>query len=173
MRKIFLITLILLTVLVSSSSVLAEKTFVFSESSKPVLQAMELSLKSNSLSYLYTFQSEERDLTFRDYSKSDSLKLKNPNTALFYAAVPGFIVHGVGHFYAGKEKTAALLFVTELAGIALVSYSIYLGMGEIESEDTDKDYFVGLSGLILFAGSWMYDMIGAPKVVKKHNELVS
>lgn len=149
----------------------AENTLVFSDSSKPILQAMELSLKSNSLSYLYAMQSEKENSTYEEYKQSDTLKLKNPNTALFYAAVPGFLIHGAGHFYAGKSKTGIILLATgTVGGIMIVAGGI--GAGLPEGSNNTGPVITILSGGFLFFGSWFYDMFKAPKIVKEQNEQI-
>ncbi|MDH4222977.1 MAG: hypothetical protein OEV55_05485 [candidate division Zixibacteria bacterium] len=172
MRKIFLITLILLTVLVSSSSVLAEETIVFSESNKPVLQAMKLSLKSNSLSYLYTMQSTNEDLAYKDNKSPDSLKLKDPREALFYAILPGFIVHGAGHFYAGKPKTGAFLVVGEVIGAGLIFLAGLASMPDNNTSSSGGVDAIAFIGVSLFAVTWLYDIVESPFVVKRNNQRI-
>jgi hypothetical protein len=86
--------------------------------------------------------------------------------------VPGIVVHGAGHFYAGKKMTSALLFGAELGGVALVFYGVNLGIGEMDSERTATPNVVAAGGAALFLGSWIYDIIGAPLTIVKENEKI-
>jgi hypothetical protein len=104
---------------------------------------------------------------------SDSLKLKSPNLALTYAVIPGVIVHGAGHFYAGKKKTGAVLLVTGVAGAALATVSGFgQGLSHMDGGNSAPDfgYFLMAAGFGLFLGSWVYDMVGAPLAVQKYNK---
>jgi TM2 domain-containing membrane protein YozV len=101
-------------------------------------------------------------------NKTSSLKLKNPYMAIFYSVVPGLLIHGSGHFYAGKTNTGYLLLGTEAAGLLL----LYLGFenafgGPAYQNDAD---IMGWTGFALFSGSWIYDAIGSPIAVKKQNQ---
>ena len=96
----------------------------------------------------------------------DSLKLRNPYMAIFYSFVPGIIVHGSGHFYAGDSRTGTRLLLAEAAGGGLIFVGIVLTMAGVQTEAG----FAVLSGAILFVGSWVYDVVRSPLVVKKHNK---
>jgi hypothetical protein len=106
-----------------------------------------------------------------DSAKVDSLKLsklKSPWIAFGIALVPGAIGHGLGHFYAGKNRTAGLLFGAEVAGGFLLYISSLSAFGGPPYQnETD---LMALTGIILFAGSWVYDVIGSPIAVKKKNQ---
>ena len=88
---------------------------------------------------------------------SDSLKLKDPNMALLYAVIPGVLIHGSGHFYAGKTTTGAVLLGSELVGGTMFYYALWGGGS-----------FLAAGG-VLFFGSWIYDLVGAPHAVQKAN----
>ena len=55
----------------------------------------------------------------------DSLKLKDPNMAVLYAVIPGVVIHGSGHFYAGKMGTGAVLLGCGAAGATIFYYGIW------------------------------------------------
>jgi hypothetical protein len=100
--------------------------------------------------------------------RTDSIKLKDPNMAVFYAIVPGILVHGTGYFYAGKTKTGLLLLETEVAGgvfmfMALASAFRAPGQHQLEAD------LMAWTGAILFGGSWVYDVIGSSIAVKMEN----
>jgi len=102
----------------------------------------------------------------------DSLRLKDPNKAFIYALVPGFIVHGTGHFYAGETTTGWILVAGEVLSLPLLAYAIGVGIGESTNESTSSSdaEIVGIFAGTLFMGTWIYDVIGAPLAVRKHNE---
>jgi len=104
---------------------------------------------------------------------SDSLKLKNPNLALAYAVIPGFIVHGAGHFYAGRRTTGIVLLASELVGCTFFTVgALDQAVSQLEgahSSDGVSGEGLVVIGAILFVGSWTYDIIGAPLAVQKYN----
>jgi TM2 domain-containing membrane protein YozV len=105
---------------------------------------------------------------------SDSLRLKNPNLALAYAVIPGFIVHGAGHFYAGRRTTGIVLLACEVVGCTFFTVgALDQAVSHLEdAHPSDGASGEGLIviGTILFVGSWTYDMIGAPLAVQKYNQ---
>jgi hypothetical protein len=101
----------------------------------------------------------------------DSLKLKDPNMALLYAVIPGVLIHGSGHFYAGKTKTGAVLLGSELVGGTFFSIGVVgKGMSQLEGGEPWKygNVFMAFGGFLFF-GSWIYDIIGAPLAVQREN----
>ncbi|MFH1336452.1 MAG: hypothetical protein ABII96_08035 [Candidatus Zixiibacteriota bacterium] len=98
----------------------------------------------------------------------NSYKTKSSYVALFYSFVPGIIVHGSGHFYAGKTNTGYLLLGTEAAGLLLLYMGFEVAFGG-SAYQTDAD-LMGWTGLALFSGSWLYDIIGSPIAVHKRNK---
>ncbi|MCJ7497692.1 MAG: hypothetical protein MUO78_06115, partial [candidate division Zixibacteria bacterium] len=115
---------------------------------------------------LYTQGSSRTDSNYKAYTQPDSLKLKNPNTALFYAAIPGFFVHGAGHFYANKPEIGSLLFISGMLGLGVYLKGSMTGLGE--NAKTNGGTLMA-TGAILFLGSWIYDMIKAPQIIEEQN----
>ena len=100
-----------------------------------------------------------------------SRELKDAGVAFLYAAGPGFLVHGAGHFYAGKTKTGAVLLGSEVVGGALLFIGGFgKGVSQMEGGEPWKygDILMVFGGMLFF-GSWIYDMIGAPLAVQKEN----
>lgn len=116
-------------------------------------------------------------------SKRKVLTKKSPFVALFLALVPGFFIHGLGHFYAGKPLIGSVLLICGvvgtvmlITGIVMVWFSgAILSPGIIVSILTGTNIFVSETvtgmvlgvelikyGSILFIGSWWIDIIGAP-----------
>jgi hypothetical protein len=95
---------------------------------------------------------------------------KDPSKAFLIALLPGSLVHGAGHFYAGKTTTGLLLLGSELLGAAFVLGGTSTGWGR--SSPTREGFAVALAGGTLFFGSWIYDMIKSPLIVQKQNRLL-
>lgn len=95
----------------------------------------------------------------------DSLKLKDPSLALFYAVIPGLVLHGSGHMYAGEVPTAIILFGCELVGAGV---AIMGALSQIEGPSEPGQTTV-LIGSVVFWGTWIYDFVGSPMVVNKKN----
>ena len=98
-------------------------------------------------------------------------KQKDPGKALVYALVPGLVVHGAGHFYAGDKTAGWVLAGGEILGLCLIAY--YLGVRNeqkpMESTLNDEAETIGYFGVGLFVGTWIYDVIGAPVAVQREN----
>lgn len=103
---------------------------------------------------------------------SDSLKLKDPNMAIFYAFIPGIVVHGSGHFYAGRKVTGWILVGGEILSLGMCTYAVGAGLGESMSGSSSNinDDIAAILGGTLFFGTWIYDLIGAPLAVQKDNQ---
>ncbi|MEE2786140.1 MAG: hypothetical protein VX589_02305 [Myxococcota bacterium] len=80
------------------------------------------------------------------------------------AVIPGSIVHGLGHFYLGESVTAWTLFAAEVLGIGLMIGGAYLGASSDAGRGSiELSKILSHSGLILFSGSWIADVIGSFK----------
>jgi len=102
--------------------------------------------------------------------RTDSMKLKDPKMAVFYAIIPGIVVHGSGHFYAGKTKTGFLLLGAEAAGGLLMFTALGFAIRGPAYEHQLETDLLAWTGAMLFGGSWIYDVIGSPIAVKKENQ---
>jgi hypothetical protein len=77
---------------------------------------------------------------------------------------PGFLVHGLGHFYVGDRAGGVKLLVAELAGISLLVADVLIGAATNESGTWGAPRQVlRHAGIVLFVGSWAADVIGAFK----------
>jgi len=86
------------------------------------------------------------------------------------ALVPGAIIHGAGHFYAGKIGTGFVLLGSELVGTGLIAVGLVGGIETITGKPREGWVIELEAGLVLFVGSWIYDIIGSPIVVMKSNK---
>ncbi|MGB8657488.1 MAG: hypothetical protein WCE90_06845 [Candidatus Zixiibacteriota bacterium] len=99
------------------------------------------------------------------------IKLKDPNMAIFYAIVPGTVVHGAGHFYAGRKATGWILFGGEVLSLGIFTYAVGSGFAEAMggSNSNIDDDIAAILGGTLFLGTWIYDLFDAPLAVERHN----
>jgi len=106
--------------------------------------------------------------------RTNSTKLKNPNMAIFYAVVPGFLVHGAGHFYAGEKTTGWMLVAGEGLSLGMMTYAVGAGFAEAMggSDSSNDDDMIGIAGAILFISNWVYDLAGSPVAVQKRNRKI-
>lgn len=103
-------------------------------------------------------------------ARAPAQRRKSPAAALGIAAVPGALLHGAGNYYAGDRRTGAILFLSEVFGLALMNLDHR--PQEIGQSIGDRDGSDGtLQGLgrVLFFGSWLYDMGSAPEAARKAN----
>jgi TM2 domain-containing membrane protein YozV len=109
-----------------------------------------------------------------DSAKVTNFHLKKPKSpwiALGIALVPGAVVHGAGHFYAGRIKTGFLLLGTEVVGASLLFGAALASFAEaMGGESNPNAELWGFGGFLLFVGSWVYDVVGSPIAVKKRNK---
>jgi hypothetical protein len=103
--------------------------------------------------------------------EADSRRLKDPEVALLYAAVPGLFLHGAGHFYAGDKTAGWVLVGGEILSLSIMACAVGLGLGESTNGSTSSTSAdeVAILGGILFVGTWAYDIIGAPLAVQRRN----
>jgi len=146
---------ILVILFVFSNTVKAGNNLTVSYSPANITHSMDVAVGSHSFNYLIVQETTATDTIYMKANESKPANLKSPTTALVIALVPGSVVHGAGHFYAGKTGTALGLFGAEIIGAGLIYAgvlgSIFEGMEGSENRGgEDAALIVGLS---LFAGS--------------------
>jgi len=159
--RLLILTALLFWLLVEACPASSTQSYLFKNSV----------LKSPQLKYApFLLAQQSQDSTA--VKNTHSLKLKDPRLAVFYSFIPGIVIHGAGHFYAGKLGTGLLLFGTEIVGDGLFLLgAIGVGVSQIEDGGSTwkPGYALMTTGLILFFGSWVYDLIGSPLAVQKRN----
>ncbi len=95
----------------------------------------------------------------------DSLKLKDPAMAMFYAVIPGLVLHGSGHMYAGEVPTAIILFGGELIGVGV---ALMGGLSQIEGPHEKGENAVVIGSLLIW-GTLIYDFTVSPMMVNRKN----
>ncbi len=170
MRKLTLIPVALFSLSLLSNTVQAGNNLTVSYSPTNITHTMDLVVRSNSMSYLYTLTSSQIDSASKGNVRPDTLRLKNPNTAIVIAILPGSIVHGAGHFYARRPVTGAALLGIEMVSLVFFVRAIGHGLSDTGSPEQERrDSFIGTT---LFIGSWFYDIIVAPLTIAKENEKI-
>lgn len=92
----------------------------------------------------------------------------DPSMALMFSIIPGFFLHGAGHFYAERYGTAILLLSIEALSISFFAGSAFIAWGSENEEETF--YGIVIASGILFLGTWIYDMVMAPKICEKERQ---
>jgi hypothetical protein len=141
------------------------ETYV-SRGSAADLQPTQPSEFSNAQPTVNSSQIEAPDSIRYQYTKHK--RHKNPNIAFALAVFPGVCYHGVGHWYAGEEKTAMIVFMTGCVGMLVmmcgamgdIAPERYNQMSEEEKKEDNRwrDRTVLIGGII-FLGSWVFDMV--------------
>ncbi len=116
------------------------------------------------------------DTTISPKIRADMLG-KSASKAFLIGLVPGFFVHGLGHFYAGNQNTGSLLLVSEGLSLILIlsagsSSMNSSSMFSDEYSNTDNNDFLAYAGLAIFLGGWVADFAGAPYYVNKHKAAI-
>ena len=93
---------------------------------------------------------------------------KDPATAFVIAFFPGFVVHGLGHYYIDRKATGTRLLAAEAVSVFLIYWAAIADLATLENGGK-KGNINALKAVSfsLFFGSWAYDFIGAPAKVKK------
>jgi hypothetical protein len=100
--------------------------------------------------------------------------IESPAATFAIAFIPGFFVHGLGHYYIGDNRKGNVILATEGVSILLFLTGAAAGLTNTFANDDNPDpepYLIddilAYSGGALFLGSWAYDFIDAPKQAKK------
>lgn len=92
--------------------------------------------------------SERGDLSVFYYLPAKYTYPKSVVMTSLLTIYPGIIFHGVGYMYAGEPKTGWILFGLEVLSLPMIA---------------------SYPGMVLCAGTWLYDVIGSPSAAIKYN----
>ena len=105
----------------------------------------------------------------------ETTTVKKPSAAFWHGFGPGFFIHGLGHKYIEDERTANVLFITEVASLSLIFIGAISQSGSVveigdilTSDDSPQTTFI-YAGTGLFLASRIYDFAHAPFVVNRKN----
>ena len=114
---------------------------------------------------------EETYMTKEDVEVKTLVTPLSQTVALQRAIFPGFLKHGEGHFYAKSKDTAMSLLSAEILSIAIMAVSINeILTSPYTNQSYDVSKIVFFTGLTIFVGSWLYDIIFAPRKVEEFNK---
>ena len=174
MKQVISILSILVSFFIFAGTLQSETTSLALNSPMNISHAMDVAVRSKSLNYLYSQEPIMNDTIYEKANESKPGKLKSPTTAFVIALVPGAVVHGAGHFYAGKTKTAIGLFGAEILGAGLTGLGLLGSLrGDTGGEGGEGGEVVIALGLGFFFGSWIYDIVESPSVIKRQNDQTS
>ena len=96
----------------------------------------------------------------------ESLK-KDPVVGASLSLFPGVVLHGTGNIYAGDIETGLWLLGFEGLSIAMLG----LSLGFTDSFP-DPSIAIGtlVTGVFLFIGTWIQDIVTTQSVIREHNE---
>ncbi|RME02365.1 MAG: hypothetical protein D6805_10190 [Planctomycetota bacterium] len=125
---------------------------------------------------VYIYQRGEQRIVGEDIPSSK----KSPFWAVMLSIFPGFLWHGLGHRYGGDRERALLLEQLEVYSLGSASFAAGLYFVGKETKVLGKGerqelffyagaVFFGVLGILIFLGTWFYDILYAPKVVQGYN----
>ncbi len=98
---------------------------------------------------------------------------KSESTATMLAIIPGFLIHGSGHFYAGDFMTGFILLGLEIPSLYMIGS--WFGYQLMENRDEDESGYraaLGVAGVAIFLGGWIYDFVHADAAVREYNDKI-
>jgi hypothetical protein len=94
-----------------------------------------------------------------------------PDVSLRKAAFSGFFIHGAGHFYAKDQNTGFALLSAEIVSLILMGVSFSeMVSGNEKEQSYNVTQTIFYAGLVVFGGTWLYDMIFSQGAVKRYNQ---
>jgi len=113
---------------------------------------------------------EETHMSSDDVDVKTLVVPLSPDTAFYKSLFPGIVWHGAGHFYAKDSNTGFSLLSAEIVSLAIITMSVNELLTPIKEGQTyNVSRIVFYTGLTLFTGSWLYDIIFSRGAVEKFN----
>jgi hypothetical protein len=164
--KLFLMTLLFLCDFrPAHSTVISPNEYNFKSrifKSSNALFVNDANLKTG---YLYTVNFSKKEFgQLSPYLVSD----KTPFKAFLIGLVPGFFIHGLGHYYIEENKAGTWLLVSEGVSLSLMYYAAVGSIVECEDCNRSSYDFAGYTGLVLFFGGWVVDFVDSPLRLARH-----
>lgn len=112
-----------------------------------------------------------------NYITADETEVKtvaaplSASLAMQKALFPGVAMRGAGHFYAKDTNMGMSLLSAEIVSLIMMGLSVSEMLQPQEgSQATVVSQAVFFSGLAIFGGSWLYDIIFSPAAVERLNK---
>lgn len=126
--------------------------------------------KNQSLTEVYSLKPKQNLMLNDPHNnrRSDDkidIKQKSPLLAFVIAAVPGSMIHGLGHYYIDDSRTFKILFITELVSIPMAYISLGAMVADgLSGESRNESWAepMGIIAFVAFLGTWVYDVVAAP-----------
>lgn len=113
---------------------------------------------------------EEIHITPEDTDVATLVVPLSKDVAFQKALFPGFAMHGAGHFYAKDKNTGMSVLSAEILSLILMGLSVAeIIQPEAGSQASFVSQIVFFTGLTVFGGSWLYDVIFCGGSVDKFN----
>jgi hypothetical protein len=90
--------------------------------------------------------------------KVEHYTYKSPGAAFALALIPGFAIHGLGHYYIGDKGTGMAISFSEFLSVFFIASHM---VGDDENSGKKHDRLIGL-GTIMFFVPWAYDFVASP-----------
>ncbi|MCZ6603159.1 MAG: hypothetical protein O6952_09140, partial [Planctomycetota bacterium] len=95
------------------------------------------------------------------------------------AIFPGIIFHGIGHHYAGDHEGGSDLMGKEWKSLAYPIAWPFLAAASLASPENaslaatlDEATGITMAAPIYFLGTWIYDILNTPALIRAHNRMV-
>lgn len=119
-----------------------------------------------------TLQAEIGEL---DLPESVRTRLRSEKTAMNWAMLPGLVVRGLGHLYAGDKQTFTKLLLIEVGCLAVGGVGFYFVLSGGMSGDKTTE-FIGkvmlITSVVGFIASWIYDANAVAGKVREYNRKI-
>lgn len=113
---------------------------------------------------------EETHINSEDIEVKTLVVPLSPDTAFYKSLFPGIVWHGAGHFYAKDSNTGFSLLSAQIVSMVIIAMSVNELLTPVKEGQTyNVSRVVFYSGLTLFTGSWLYDVIFSRRAVEKFN----
>jgi hypothetical protein len=112
---------------------------------------------------------EETHITPEDVDVVTLVKPLSGGMALQKAIFPGIAMHGAGHFYAKDTNRGMSLLAAEIVSLFMMGLSVSEVINPQDDSQSSVSRAVFFTGLTVFGGSWLYDIIFSGSAVDKFN----
>lgn len=114
---------------------------------------------------------EETYMNGDDVEVTSMIVPRSPDIAMQRALFPGIVMHGAGHFYAKDTNMGMSLLSAEIVSLILMGISVNELLTPSDGNQASvMNQAVFFTGLTLFGGSWLFDVIFSGGAAVRYNE---
>ncbi len=125
--------------------------------------ALQMPVVSTAARQLEQIRSSTEPTTQLAWNNADYV---DPGAATVIALIPGFFVHGLGHFYARDPVRGVILLGAQAGSVLWFFSETFVGMIEGDEEGSATGQIAAVS---LYFGTWFYDFVHAGKAAENYN----